>query len=76
MGIKRALVLLVKSKREELGLSQYALSEASGVSREAISRFELGTQNFTLNTAEKIFKALGVTAFDFGRFIGSMSIDN
>jgi transcriptional regulator with XRE-family HTH domain len=47
--------------RKAHGLSQYALSELSGVSRVTIARIESGTYNPTLQTLEALAAALGVS---------------
>jgi transcriptional regulator with XRE-family HTH domain len=46
-----------RAKRQ---LSQRALAEASGVSREYIARIELGQHDPTVSTLVKLAKALGV----------------
>jgi transcriptional regulator with XRE-family HTH domain len=50
----------VRQRRAELGLSQEALAELSGLDRTYISGIERGVRNPTLSTAEKLAGALGV----------------
>ena len=51
----------LKRLREHRKMSQAALAEKSGVSREYIARLELGQQAPTLGTMEKLARALKVT---------------
>jgi transcriptional regulator with XRE-family HTH domain len=50
----------LKRLRAERKMSQAGLAEKSGVSREYIARLELGQQDPTLGTLEKLAKALKV----------------
>ena len=50
----------LKELRAKRKMSQADLSEASGLSREYIARLELGQQDPTLGTLEKLAKALKV----------------
>jgi transcriptional regulator with XRE-family HTH domain len=50
----------LKALREERQLSQAALAERVGVSREYIARLETGRHDPPLSTLEKLAKALGV----------------
>jgi len=50
----------LKRLRAERKMSQADLAQASGVSREYIARLELGQQDPTLGTLEKLAKALKV----------------
>ncbi len=50
----------LKELRAKRKMSQADLAEASGVSREYIARLELGQQDPTLGTLEKLAKALRV----------------
>lgn len=50
----------LKQWRAKRQMSQAALAKASGVSREYIARLELGRQDPTLGTAQKLAKALKV----------------
>jgi transcriptional regulator with XRE-family HTH domain len=55
----------IKKCREKLGLSQQGAAEAAGMKdRQAWSRIERGGAGMTLETLEKIAKALGVKAKD------------
>ena len=51
----------LKRFRANRKMSQAALAEKSGVSREYIARLELGQQDPTLGTMQKLAKALKVT---------------
>jgi transcriptional regulator with XRE-family HTH domain len=50
----------LRQLRNERGLSQRALAEKAGISREFLARLETGRQDPTLSTLEKIAKALKV----------------
>jgi transcriptional regulator with XRE-family HTH domain len=51
----------LKRLRADRQMSQADLAKASGVSREYIARLELGQQDPTLGTMQKLAKALKVT---------------
>lgn len=52
---------LIKSRREELGVSQVMLSKLSGVDRAYISRLERGMKpGFTFGIIAKLFTALQI----------------
>lgn len=53
--------LKLKSARAALDMSQQALAEAVGVSRQTINAIEKGDYNPTLNLCTDICKALGKT---------------
>jgi transcriptional regulator with XRE-family HTH domain len=57
--------LKLKDLRRKAGLSQAQLAARSGVSREAIARYETGPRIPTLTVAQALAEALGVdcTAF-------------
>ena len=57
----------LKRLRAEREMSQAALAEKSGVSREYIARLELGQQDPTLGTLTKLARALKVT---LGELVG------
>lgn len=59
MTTKR-FAMRLKRLRAERKMSQANLAEKSGVSREYIARLELGQQNPTLGTLEKLARALRV----------------
>ena len=59
MSTKR-FTMQLKRLRAERKMSQADLAQASGVSREYIARLELGQQDPTLGTLEKLAKALKV----------------
>jgi CheY-like chemotaxis protein len=56
--LRRMLGAAIRDKRSELGLSQEALSERSGLHRTYISDVERGARNLSLGSIEKLAKAL------------------
>jgi transcriptional regulator with XRE-family HTH domain len=54
----------VRRLRQVRGLSQLALAERAGVTREYIARLEGGAHDPTLGTLRKLATALGVTPGD------------
>jgi transcriptional regulator with XRE-family HTH domain len=56
----KALGKKVKALREAKGLSQYALSDESGISRSQIVRLENGELNCTMATLLQVAQALEV----------------
>ena len=56
--------LNLKELRKAARYSQQTLSNASGVSRESIARYELGLQVPTLESAARIASVLGCTVDD------------
>lgn len=57
---KYEIAYAISSAREEKGISQKQLSELSGVTQCDISRIEGGVANPTIETLERICKALGL----------------
>jgi transcriptional regulator with XRE-family HTH domain len=57
---RRVMAKRIKEWRAKRGLSQRALGDESGVSREYIARIELGQHDPTVSTLVKLAKALGV----------------
>jgi transcriptional regulator with XRE-family HTH domain len=51
--------------REGAGLTQYALAKKSGLTKQAISRLEMGTRDPGWETVQRLALALGV---DYGAF--------
>jgi transcriptional regulator with XRE-family HTH domain len=51
--------------REDAGLTQYALAKKSGLTKQAISRLEMGTRDPGWETVQRLALALGV---DYGAF--------
>ena len=58
----KALGKKVKTLREAKGLSQYAFSDESGISRSQIARLENGELNCTMSTLLSLAQTLGVEA--------------
>jgi len=50
----------LRERREAVGLSQYALAKLSGLTKQALSRLELGAREPTWNTVQRLALALGV----------------
>jgi transcriptional regulator with XRE-family HTH domain len=51
--------------REKTGLSQYALAKKSGLTKQALSRLELGEREPTWQTVQLLAAALGVDCREF-----------
>lgn len=62
MTLLETFVYNVKEERIRQGLSQEKLAELSNLHRTYISFLERGKRNVTLNTIEKLSKALNVDA--------------
>lgn len=60
----RALGIKIKTLREAKGLSQYALSDESGISRSQIVRLENGDLNCTMATLLLLAQTLDVEVKD------------
>jgi len=58
--MRTTLVKRLRHLRAERGLSQVALAERAGIARSYLARLELGQQDPTLGTVEKLAKALRV----------------
>ena len=56
--------LKLKAARAEKDMTQAALAEAVGVSRQTINAIEKGEYNPTINLCRAICKALGKTLYD------------
>lgn len=54
------IVLTIKRRRKELGVSQYTLAKDAGISREMIAKFELGKHSPGFNKLYQICKVLGL----------------
>ena len=61
MEIKHRLALRVKAFRTDKGWSQEELADRAGVHRTFVSQIERAKKSSTIDTVEKISKALGVT---------------
>ena len=59
--LKRNFGTTIKSKRAELGLSQEDLAERAGLHRTYISDVERGTRNLSLESIEKLARALDLS---------------
>lgn len=64
--------LKVKFERQKKGLSQEALALEAGLSRNSISKIETGQVSPTIQTLEKIAKALGI---DFMTLVDVSKVD-
>ncbi len=70
--IAEKISLKIKFEREKRGLSQEALALMAGISRSAIWKIESGKVSPTLETLEKIAKALDM---DFASLIDVTKVD-
>lgn len=52
---------MVREERLKRGISQYKLAEMTGFTRRAIVYWETGKRKMTVDAADTVFKALGVT---------------
>jgi transcriptional regulator with XRE-family HTH domain len=52
--------LRLKRLREAQGLSQYAMADKAGISRQYVRKLEAGLSDPTLGMLQRIAKALGV----------------
>ena len=50
----------LQTEREKAGLSQYALSKRSGLSKQALSQLEMGIREPAWGTVQRIALALGI----------------
>jgi len=67
-NIQERFGFAVKSRREELRLTQEALAHAAGIHRTYLSDMERGTRNVSLVNIERVAAALKVTLAElFGR---------
>lgn len=63
--VGRAVPGILRSRREALGLSGYALAERSGVSRDMIRRIEAGETNPTLFIVARLIRAMNMSFEEF-----------
>lgn len=54
----------IKKARKDAGITQAELAERLGITPQMISQYERGAKKPSVETAEKIFNALGVTEWD------------
>lgn len=52
---------ILREERKRQGLSQQNLADLAGVTKRAIAYWEKGTKNMSVESADKIFKALHLT---------------
>ncbi|MBI1369089.1 MAG: helix-turn-helix domain-containing protein [Planctomycetes bacterium] len=55
----------LRSRRQELGMSQERLAQLAGVNRSYISDLEQGGRNLSLANIEKLTRALDMSISDF-----------
>jgi len=55
------LIALIGEERKKKGITQKTLAEVSGISIKNIRGWEQGRNGITLENADKVFKALGVS---------------
>jgi transcriptional regulator with XRE-family HTH domain len=59
-GIEELFGLVIRRRRERLGLSQEVFAEKAGVHRTYISSIELGKVQVSIGVAQRLADALGV----------------
>ncbi len=59
--IKAELAMAVRHKRAELNMNQAAFADSIGVSQSAVSKWESGEHNLSINTLSKILAKLDMT---------------
>lgn len=64
MRPRRNMRILIKYYRERAGMTQQQLSRASGVTQQMISYIEQGARAPSLETLEKLAKALAIKISD------------
>lgn len=52
---------LLKEERNNKKMSQYQLAQEAGVTKRSIAYWESGTKKMSLESADKVFKALHVS---------------
>ena len=52
---------ILQEERKKQGLSQQNLADMAGVTKRAIAYWEKGTKSMSVESADKIFKALHIT---------------
>lgn len=76
MSLRGNTSVLLRKVREESGLSQEKLARVSGIDRTFISGVERNQRNITLNTLEKLLKALDIRQDDFLSRLSEMSSES
>ncbi|TMC04595.1 MAG: helix-turn-helix transcriptional regulator [Chloroflexi bacterium] len=66
MWVVEALGEVLRSRREQLGMSQAGLAAAAGVSLRQVGRYESGEQQPVLGVALSLAEALGMTLNEMG----------
>ena len=66
--IKAKVGKRIKELRNKLGISQEELAFRSEIHRTYIASLEVGKRNVSIETLEKVVKALGVSMSEFFRF--------
>ncbi len=61
---KKTFIARLKALRRQQGLTQTALAQRAGITREFLARLEKGVQDPTLRTMTKLAKALKVTVVE------------
>jgi DNA-binding XRE family transcriptional regulator len=64
----------VKKMRSESGITQAQLSKKMGTSQPYVAALENSPPSATLDSLFRAFRALGVSARDFGRMFGSSKL--
>jgi len=61
MGVSKKFSVIVRKRRQKLGLSQEELAEKAEIDRTYVSLIERGKRTVTINVAERIAVALGMS---------------
>lgn len=64
-ALSNQLSTCIKSKRENIGMTQQQLADLVGISRYSIMRYESGEREATFSVLVKIFEVLGMNLKDF-----------
>ncbi len=57
-SVAKEIGSMIRQARKEKGLTQSKLGELLGVSKVTVAHYESGKQNFTIDTLDRIAKAL------------------
>ena len=65
MAERKGFAERLRTIREEAGISQYRLAKLSGISKQSLSRLELGETQPSWETVQRLATALGVDCRQF-----------
>lgn len=72
-GIEKNFGIVVRQQREQLGLSQEAFAEKSGVHRTYMSSIELGKVQVSIQVAHQLAQALEIPLSQLWGLVESMA---